>query len=95
LIFTLLGPSSSTSSRSYRLIPVEDPSRVVKAVELLLFARLGVLVLRRRSRKELLEGGLDVRDEDAWLGRESRSLRPEGRVGIEASSSSESKKDGI
>jgi hypothetical protein len=47
------------------LIPVEDPSRVVKAVELLLFVRLGVAVLRRRSRKELLEGGLDVRDEDA------------------------------
>jgi len=75
----------------------EDPSTVVKPVELLLPVRPGVTVLRRRSANELVEMGLeaDAREDEAWLGSESRSRRAVGRLGMEESSSSESKKDGM
>ena len=70
---------------------------MVKPVELLLPVLPGVTVLLSRSANELFEVGLeaDAREDEAWLGNESRSRRAVGRVGMEESSSSESKKDGM
>jgi hypothetical protein len=70
---------------------------VVKPVELLLPVLPGVTVLLSLSANELPVVGLeaDAREDEAWLGNESRSRRAVGRVGIDESSSSESKKDGM